>query len=135
MVNYYKKIDSTDLCKIYEYEMKQLNVFKEILESEYGNILRQFKIHCAVHISRWTDTTSKIPYRNYDGYTSMLQIDFLDCNGSIIELDENVFSFFENITYISYNLLRRKYRIYQTDALQELWEEVKRAIRMLEINS
>lgn len=135
MVNYYKKIDTTDLCKIYEYEMKQFHIFKEKLESEYGNILKQFKIHCTVHISRWTDAIGKMPFIHYDGYTSMLQIDFLNCNNSIIELDENVFSFFENITYISYNLLRRRYKIYQTDELQELWVEVKRAIRILEANN
>lgn len=135
MIYYYKNIEATDLHKIYEYEKKQYNLFKEKLELVYGNILKQFGIHCEIHIRRWTDNITNIPYKYYDGYTAMLQIDFFDCNNSIIELDENVFSFFEDITYISYNLFKRKYKIYQANELQELWSEVVFAIKLLKENN
>ena len=61
----------------------------------------------------------------------MLQVDFLDSNNSVIEVDENVLTLFEEITFVAYNIFTRKYRVYQPDKLEELWPEIEKAIKLL----
>ena len=134
MIHYCNKIDADDLQKIYEYEMMQFDYIKRKFETEYADTLEQLGVRWTIYVSRWTDNTTKLKllHQNHDGYNAMLCIDLFDHKNSIIEIDENIFSFFEEITCIYYFLIRRKYRIYQADELNELWTEVRQAVGMLE---
>ena len=134
MITYSKIMDINYIHAIQENENNIYYAFQDSFKVLYSNILLKYDIHYNITLHRWTDTYAKWPKKKYDGYNTLLEIDFLNNKNSIIELDENICSFFENITTIYYMPFRRKYRIYQTNNLTVLWEEIKNSITMLEKN-
>lgn len=85
-----------------------------------------------VGVHRWIDMANKRRNKLFDGYTATLQIDFTDTDGNMIEIDENICSFFENITFISFISIRQKYRVFQNEKLEDIRAEIRRFIRNLE---
>ena len=134
MITYSKIMDINYIHAIQEHENNIYYAFQDSFKVLYSNILLKYDIHYNITLHRWTDTYVKWPKKKYDGYNTLLEIDFLNNKNSIIELDENICSFFKNITTIYYMPFRRKYRIYQTNNLTALWEEIKNSITMLEKN-
>lgn len=125
-----KMINESVLAAIYEYEEQQLKIFRNKFDSLYLNILKSYGWNYRINIQRWIDDYFK-RYIQLDGYTAMLQIDFIDDNDKIIEVDENVCSFFETITYIRFYPIRRKYEIFQKEELVELPKDIKRFLYSL----
>lgn len=131
MFTYYKSLDKNRMRVFYEYEMQQLENFKKKFERLYSNVLKSYGWNYLIHVYRWIDTKDKLSNRQYDGYTATLQIDFIDHNNSVIELDESFCSCFENITYISFDLISRRYSVFQNEEFGELWLGVKKIVNKL----
>lgn len=130
--NYYYEIDEDLLTDIQKYEEQQLSKFKSEFDSLCLSISKLYNWNYTVCVNRWMDTTAKWRNKKLAGYTAILQIDFTDTNGNLIEIDESICSFFENITFISYNPIRRKYRVFQNEKLEDIREEIRRFSRNLE---
>lgn len=90
------------------------------------------KVHTEIHLCRWIDEAIRWHRKEYDGYTALIQVDFLDDENSVIEIDEFVCSVFLVISYIAYFPLKRKYRVSQSDNLDELWDEIEIVIGLLD---
>ena len=131
MINYYKKITADILDIIHKQEVQQFSETEKIFQTKYADFLERHGIHYVIYVTRWIDDYCRCCNKQYDGYTAMLQIDLLDCNNSVIEVDENVCNFFEEITVIRYFPLRRKYRIYQATQLYELWGDIEKVVKIL----
>ena len=132
MYTYFNAIDERVLSVIYEYEEQQLLRFKSEFDSLCLSISKLHGWNYSVCIHRWTDTADKWVYRPIDGYTATLQIDFTDNNGNVIELDESVCSFFENITFIAFDSIKQKYRVFQNEELVDIRIAIKQFIYSLE---
>ena len=102
MYHYYCEMDESILADVQRYEDQQLAKFQR----EFGPLcLSASNSHgwnYTVSIHRWFDITDKLRSSPFDGYTATLQVDFADSNGNLIEIDETICSFFENITFISF---------------------------------
>ena len=125
MYHYYCEMDESILADIQRYENQQLAKFQR----EFGSLCLSVSIshgwNYTVSIHRWIDTTDKLRSSPFDGYTATLQVDFADSNGNLIEIDEAICSFFENITFISFIPLLREYRVFQNEVLGDIRKEIK----------
>lgn len=135
MYTFLKRIDQCTLANIYKHEEQQLMRFR----SEFDNLFESVsKLHgwiYTVNLVRWIDTTYKWGGRPLDGYTATLQVDFTDNNNELIEIDESVCSFYENLTYIMFDHIRRKYRVCLNYEVVDLRAEVNQFIYSLEKSS
>lgn len=129
MYAYFNVIDEHLLSVIYEYEEQQLLRFKSEFDSLCLSMSKLYGWNYTICINRWMDTADKWVNRPLDGYTATLQIDFTDNNGNLIELDESYSTFFENITFIVFDPIRRKYRVFQNEELENIRAEIKQFIR------
>lgn len=125
MYHFYYEIDESALADIQKYEGQQLLQFKNEFDNLCLSISNIFGWNYSANVCRWTDSTANWHNKQYDGYTATLQVDFADSNGSMIEIDENICSFFENITFISFNPILRKYKVFQNDSLVSIRKEIK----------
>ena len=132
MYKFYRKIDENTLMGIQKYEGLQLAKFKAELDSLCIGVSKSHGWNYAAHVERWIDMSCKWNRLPLDGYTATLQIDFTDSFGNMVEIDENVCSFFENITSISFNIFRQKYRVFQNEQLESIRTEVRQFIYNLE---
>lgn len=132
MFTIHKVLNDDDLKSIYQYEEEQLHKFKNEFDNVATSVARLRGWSYNIRLYRWTDYVSKLNDKTYDGYTATLQIDFTDHNNCVVEFDENVCSFFENITYISFNPIRKVYRVYQNEGVEEIRTDVSKFIRSLE---
>ena len=130
--NYYE-IDEHVLADIHKYEDQQLSKFKSEFDYLCLSISKLYNWNYTVCIHRWIDTADKWRNKELDGYTATLQIDFTDNNGNLIEIDEYICSFFENITFISFNPIRQRYRVFQNEKLEGIRTEIRRFIRNIEV--
>lgn len=132
MFRYYCEIDESVFADIQRYENQQLAKFQR----EFGPLcLSASNSHgwnYTVSIHRWIDTTDKLRSSPFDGYTAMLQVDFADSSGNLIEIDETICSFFENITFISFIPLLRKYRVFQNEILRDIRKEIESFVQSLD---
>ena len=124
MYRYYYEIDESVLADIKEYEDQQLSKFKSEFDYLCSSISNLYGWNYTASVHRWIDTTNKWYSKQFDGYTAMLKADFTDSNGNLIEIDENICSFFENITFISFNPILRKYRVFQNEVLGDILKEI-----------
>lgn len=129
--NYYE-IDEHVLAGIHKYEDQQLAKFKSEFDGLCLSISRLYNWNYAVCVHRWVDTVGRYRNKQLDGYTATLQADFTDSNGNLIELDECICSFFENITYISFNPFLQKYRVFQNEMLVDIRKEIERFVQSLD---
>jgi len=129
--NYYK-IDEHVLEGIHKYEDQQLSKFKSEFDDLCLSISRLYNWNYTVCVHRWIDTADKYRNKQFDGYTATLQIEFTDTNGSLIEIDEHICSFFENITFISFNPFLQKYRVFQNEALGDIRKDIERFVQNLD---
>ena len=132
MYKKYYEIDEHVLAGIHKYEDQQLLKFKSEFDGLFSSISRLYNWNYTVCIHRWIDTVGKYRNKQFDGYTATLQIEFTDTNGSLIEIDEDICSFFENITYISFNPILRKYRVFQNEMLVDIRKEIERFVQSLD---
>lgn len=132
MVTYFKTIDKHLLAVFYEYEDQQLLKFKREFDRLCSSISKLHGWNYTVRIERWIDNTGNWIKRPLDGYTAMLQVDLTDNNGNLIEMDEDLSTFFETITYIVFDPIRRKYRVFQNEKLVDIRMEIKRFFNNLE---
>jgi hypothetical protein len=132
MYSYFKTIDEHVLAVVYEYEEKQLLKFKSEFDSLCLSISKLHGWNYVISIHRWTDIADKCVNKPFDGYTATLQIDFIDNIGNVVEFDENICSFFENITFITFVPIRRKYRVFQNEELASIRTEMNQFIRSFE---
>ena len=132
MYRYYYKIDESVLADIQEYENQQLSKFQSEFDYLCVSISILYGWNYGVSIRRWIDTTVKWHSKQFDGYTATIQADFTDSNGNLIEIDENICSFFENITFISFNPILQKYRVFQNEELGDIRKEIKYLVRILD---
>ena len=123
------EIDAHMLADIQEYEDEQLSKFKNEFDCLCLGICKLYNWNYTACVHRWIDAADKWQNRHLDGYTATLQIDFTDNNGNLVEIDENICSFFENITFISFNPIRQKYRVFQNEELEDIRTEIKQFIR------
>ncbi len=128
MYSYFKVIDEHVLAVVYEYEEQQLLRFKSEFDSLCLSISKLHGWNCVISIHRWTDIADKCVDKPLDGYTATLQIDFIDNNGNVVELDENICSFFENITFIAFDPIKQKYRVFQNEELANIRTAMKQFI-------
>ena len=105
MYRYYSEIDNFVLAGIQKYENQQLSKFQHEFERLCLSISHLHGWNYTAGVHRWIDTADTWRGRHFDGYTATLQVDFTDPDGNLIEIDENVCSFFENITFISFDPL------------------------------
>ena len=129
MYKYFQEIDEHVLACIQEYEDQQLSKFKSEFEHLCSCISGLNSWNYSIIAHRWMDTSDKWRNKQFDGYTATLQVDFSDADGNLIELDEYVGSFFENITFISFDPFRHTYRVFQNEKLENIRAEIIRFIR------
>lgn len=132
MYHYYYEIDEGMLTDIQKYEEQQLSKFKRQFDCLCLSISKLYGWNYIIDVHRWIDTTDKRSNKLLDGYTATLQIDFTDTYGNMIEIDENICSFFENITFISFISIRQKYRVFQNEKLEDIRAEIRQFIRNIE---
>lgn len=132
MYRYYYEIDESVLTDIQEYEDHQLSKFQSEFNHLCLSISNLYGWNYTIRVHRWIDTADKWRNKQFDGYTATLQVDFTDTNGNLIEIDEYICSFFQNITFISFNPIRQKYRVFQNETLKDIRTEIGRFIRNLE---
>ena len=125
MYHYYCEMDESILADIPRYENQQLAKFQREFGSLCLSVSNSHGWNYTVSIHRWIDTTDKLRSSPFDGYTATLQVDFADSNGNLIEIDEAICSFFENITFISFIPLLREYRVFQNEVLGDIRKEIK----------
>ena len=125
MYHYYCEMDESILADIQRYENQQLARFQRAFGSLCLSVSNSHGWNYTVSIHRWIDTTDKLRSSPFDGYTATLQVDFADSNGNLIEIDEAICSFFENITFISFIPLLREYRVFQNEVLGDIRKEIK----------
>lgn len=125
-----REIDSYVLADIQKYEEMQLAAFRHDMESLCSQISKLNNWRYTICVHRWIDGTEK--RKKLDGYTATLQVDFMNAADSVIQVDEDICSFFENITYISYNQLRQKYLVFQNEKLVNIRTEIRQLIQTLE---
>lgn len=125
MYHYYCEMAESILADIQRYENQQLAKFQREFGSLCLSVSNSHGWNYTVSIHRWIDTTDKLRSSPFDGYTATLQIDFADSNGNLIEIDEAICSFFENITFISFIPLLREYRVFQNEVLGDIRKEIK----------
>lgn len=125
MYHYYCEMDESILADIQRYENQQLAKFQREFCSLCLSVSNSHGWNYTVSIHRWIDTTDKLRSSPFDGYTATLQVDFADSNGNLIEIDEAICSFFENITFISFIPLLREYRVFQNEVLGDIRKEIK----------
>ena len=123
MYHYYCEMDESILADIQRYEDQQLAKFQR----EFGPLCLS-----ASNSHGWFDITDKLRSSPFDGYTATLQVDFADSNGNLIEIDETICSFFENITFISFMPLLRKYRVFQNEILRDIQKDIERFAQILD---
>lgn len=128
----YREIDEHMLAGIQKYEDQQLSKFKSEFDCLCLSISKLYNWNYTVCVHRWMDTADKWRNKQFDGYTATLQIDFTDTNGNLIEIDEYICSFFENITFVSFNPFLQKYSVFQNETLENVRAEIRRFIRHLE---
>ena len=129
--NYYE-IDEHVLADIHKYEDQQLSKFKSEFDYLCLSISNLYGWNYTASVHRWIDTTSKWYSKQFDGYTATLQADFTDSNGNLIEVDENICSFFENITFISFNPILQKYKVFQNEVLGDIRKETEHFVQSLD---
>lgn len=132
MFHYYREIDEEMFTDIQKYEEQQFSKFRKDFDGLCSGISELYGWNYSVDLQRWMDPVCKRRNKPLDGYTATLQIDFTDSGGKLIEIDENVATFFENITYISYIPIRRKYRVFQNELLEDIRAEIMEFIHGLE---
>ena len=132
MYRHYHEISKSVLTDIQEYENQQLSKFQKEFDCLFAGISNLYGWNYAVNVHRWIDRAVKWRNKRFDGYTAMLQVDFTDSNGNLIEIDENVCSFFENITFIEYYPILRKYKVYQKEELRDIRKEIERFLQLLD---
>lgn len=132
MYHYYYEIDESVLADIQEYENQQLSKFQSEFDYLCLSISNLYDWNYTASVHRWIDTTGKWHSKQFDGYTAILQADFADSNGNLIQIDENICSFFENITFILFNPILQKYRVFQNEVLGNIRKEIKRFIQSLD---
>ena len=132
MYKNYHEIGEHVLAGIQKYEDQQLSKFKSEFDYLCISISNLYGWNYTASVHRWIDTTLKWHSKQFDGYTATLQIDFTDTNGNLIEIDEYICSFFENITFISFNPIRQKYRVFQNEKLEDIRAEIKRFVQNLD---
>ena len=132
MYRYYYEIDESVLADIKEYENQQLSKFKSEFDCLCLRISNSYGWNYTASVHRWIDTTNKWYSKQFDGYTATLQADFTDSHGNLIEVDENICSFFENITFISFNPILQKYRVFQNEVLGDIRKETERFVQSLD---
>ena len=125
MISKLKTIDLYKKEQIYKYENEQLSKFKNDFAENLKRVLDAYGWSCNMRIERWIDRDTMIVNKPFDGYNSIIQVDFIDKNGEIIEIDENPATFFEYLISISFNLITRKYTVFQNDNLSEIWEDIR----------
>ena len=125
MYHYYCEMVESILADIQRYENQQLAKFQREFGSLCLSVSNSHGWNYTVSIHRWIDTTDKLRSSPFDGYTATLQVDFADSNGNLIEIDEAICSFFENITFISFIPLLREYRVFQNEVLGDIRKEIK----------
>ena len=125
MYRYYSEIDASVLAGIQEYENQQLSKFRREFDRLCLSISHLHGWNYTAGVHRWIDTADTWRGRQFDGYTATLQVDFTDPGGNLIEIDENICSFFENITFISFDPILRKYRVFQNEMLGDLRREIE----------
>ena len=132
MYHYYCEMDESILADIQRYEDQQLAKFQREFGSLCSSASNSHGWNYTVSIHRWIDTTDKLRSSPFDGYTATLQVDFADSNGNLIEFDETICSFFENITFISFIPLLRKYRVFQNEILRDIRKEIESFVQSLD---
>ena len=132
MYRYYYGIDESILADIQEYENWQLSKFQSEFDYLCLSISNLYGWNYTASVHRWIDTTCKWYGKQFDGYTATLQADFADSNGNLIQVDEDICSFFENITFISFNPILRKYRVFQNEVLGDIRKEIERFVQSLD---
>ena len=131
MYRYYSEIDESVLAAIQEYEDLQLSKFQNEFNCICLGISDLYGWNYAAGVHRWIDAADKCRGRQFDGYTATLQVDFADSDGNLIEIDENICSFVENITFISFDPILQRYRVFQNEVLKDIRKEIERFVLRL----
>lgn len=128
MNTYYRNIDGCVLSTIYEFEEEQLSKFKNEFDGVCSYISKTHGWHYRSYITRWIDKTYRLTRKPFDGYTAILQVDFMDDYGELIELNnEDVLNFFGYITNISFDIFKWKFEVFQEE-LTELRSEMHKFV-------
>lgn len=118
-----------------------IDIIVKYEEQQFQNIKYEYEDICAIIAERngwkysicvhhWIDRVNRSAQKPMDGYTATLQIDFTDNFGKLIEIDEDICSFFENITFIQFDLIRQKYRVFQNEEMSIIRGEMNQFVRL-----
>ena len=132
MYRYYYVIDVFVLEDIQKYENQQLSKFQSEFDCLCLSIANLYGWNYTASVHRWIDAADKWYSKQFDGYTATLQADFEDSNGNLIQVDENICSFFENITFISFNPILQRYRVFQNEVLGEIRKEIEHFVQSID---
>lgn len=129
MYSFYRKIDEYALACVQEYEEFQLSKFKNEFDDVCLEISNLHGWNYTACVYRWIDKAYRLGNHPFDGYTATLQVDFTDGAGNVIEIDEYVCSFFENITHIAFHPSSRKYKVFQNEHLDLIRTDIQKFAR------
>ena len=132
MYRFYYEIDEHLLASIQKYENQQLSKFQREFDCLCLSISNLYGWNYSISVHRWIDATDKWHSKQFDGYTATLQVDFTDSNGNLIEIDEDISSFFENLTFISFNPILQKYRVFQNEVLGNIRKEIEHFVQIVD---
>ena len=127
-----KEIDDSILSTLYEQEERKLAEFEDKFNSLYLSILDSYSLSAHIYMVRWKDDIYSLQNRAWEGYTVTIQVDIVNREGEIIEVDENVGNFFENIIFISYEPFKHRYKIFINEKLKEIYADTECFINNLE---
>ncbi|MBR0541460.1 MAG: hypothetical protein IJK26_04555 [Clostridia bacterium] len=131
MYAYVKDVDNHLMKSITEFEETQLVYIKEYLIDICPKLITSNCFYDA-SIVRWIDKKNRCKNKTFDGYTAMIQIDFYDEKKNLIIVDETICSIFDNILYIAFIPIARKYRIFKNEDLNDLKNEIVKTIDLIE---
>ncbi len=131
MYHYYYELNESVLANIQKYEDQQLSKFKNEFDCLCLSMASLYSWNYTVSVCRWMDTTEKWHSNQFDGYTATLQVEFTDFKGDLIEIDENVSVFFENITHISFIPIIHQYRVFQNKDLRLIRSDIKQFYELM----
>jgi len=127
-----KEIDDPILSMLYEHEERQLAEFKDKFNRLYFSLLDLYSLSAHIYMDRWKDDTYSLQNKAWDGYTVTIQVEIVNREGRIIEVDENVGTFFENIIFISYEPFKHRYKIFKNEKLNEIYADAETFFNNLE---
>lgn len=115
LINQIKSIDSIKVTEV-----------SELVNKEYDKFLLKNNLRFEFLVIDGIDSRYKYHKKEYDQYTSIIEVNLLFGNSEIkIPYDNSYCQAFQTLTYIYWDCFKKMYTIYQNDNFDELFNDLK----------